>query len=391
LTEPRDFSLVLGGPLYQMWRRTRLTGGELESLHQRLVTMVTLTWVPLLLLSVAEGHAWGPGVVLPFLLDIETHAKLLLALPVLIGAELVVHRRMRPVVAQFQLRGLVPDSSQTKFDDAIAAAMRLRDSVTAEAVLIAGVYVAGVGFLWRTQVALDVASWYGVGAQGRLQPTLAGWWLGCVSLPVFQFLLFRWYFRLFIWARFLWRVSRLELNFIPIHPDRCGGAGFLSTASEAFAPVLLAQGILLAGLIAGRIVYAGARLTDFNLDLVALVTVMLFAVLGPLLVFFPQLAAVKRAGLAEYGALAQRYVHAFDRKWVRAQAPGDEPLLGSADIQSLADVGNSFEVVKGMTVVPFTRQTMLQLAVTTLAPVAPLILTLIPLSELLNRLLKVVF
>src|SRR6185436_519355 len=108
--------------------------------------------------------------------------------------------------------------------------------------MIAFVYVVGVGLVWRTQVALDVASWYGVPADGKLQPSLAGWWLGCVSLPLFQFLLLRWYFRLFIWARFLWQVSRIELNLMPLHPDRCGGLGFLSSVSYAFSPVLLAQG-----------------------------------------------------------------------------------------------------------------------------------------------------
>ena len=56
--------------------------------------------------------------------------------------------------------------------------MRLRNSVAAEVLLIAFVYVVGVGFIWRTHVALDVASWYGVAADGKLQPSLAGWWLG---------------------------------------------------------------------------------------------------------------------------------------------------------------------------------------------------------------------
>ncbi len=118
---------------------------------------------------------------------------------------------------------------------------------------------------------------------------------------------------------------------------------------------------------------------------------MVFAVLGPLLVFSPQLAAAKRAGLREYGTLAQRYVREFDQKWLRGGAPADEPLIGSADIQSLADLGNSFEVVKGMRLVPFTLRTVLQLAVVTLLPVAPLLLTMFSLEELLERLLKVVF
>ena len=168
--------------------------------------------------------------------------RLLFALPLLIVAELVVHQRMRPVVGQFVERGLIPDAARAQFDAAIASAMRLRNSITAEVLLIAFVYVVGVGFIWRTQVALDVASWYGVPVDGRLQPSLAGWWLGCVSLPLFQFLLLRWYFRLFIWARFLWQVSRIELKFVPTHPDRCGGLGFLSSVSYAFAPVLAGPG-----------------------------------------------------------------------------------------------------------------------------------------------------
>ena len=32
---PADFSLVLGGPLYQMWRRTHLSGDGLELLRRR--------------------------------------------------------------------------------------------------------------------------------------------------------------------------------------------------------------------------------------------------------------------------------------------------------------------------------------------------------------------
>ena len=304
--KPADFSLVLGGPLYQLWRGTHLAGDALQLLRRRIIAMALLAWAPLLLLSMAEGHAWGDSVRLPFLYDVELHVRLLLALPLLIVAELVVHQRMRTVVGQFLERGLIPDAARAQFDAAIASALRLRNSIAAEALLIAFVYVVGVGFIWRTLGTLDVASWYGVSVDGKWRPSLAGWWLGVVSLPLFQFLLLRWYFRLFIWARFLWQVSRIELRFVPTHPDRCGGLGFLGTVSHAFAPVLLAQGVVLAGTMANRIFYAGARLPEFKVELIGLVAVMVFAVLGPLLVFGPQLAAAKRTGLREYGTLAQR-------------------------------------------------------------------------------------
>ena len=388
LKEPHDFSLVLGGPLFHLWQRTRLAGDALQMQHRRMFVVTLVSWVPLLLLSVAEGRAWGGSVKLPFVQDVELHVRLLLALPLLIVAERVVHELMRPVVQQFVKGGLVPDAARAKFEVAVASSMRLRNSISAEVLLIAFVYSVGVGFTWRAHAALDVASWSGVAADGKWQPSLAGWWLGCVSLPLFQFLVLRWYFRLFIWARFLWQVSRIELKLMPTHPDKCGGLGFLALVSQMFAPLLLAQGTLLAGGMANRIFYAGAKLPEFRLELVGLVAVMVFAVLGPLLVFAPRLAAVKRAGLREYGTLGQRYACEFDQKWLRGGAPADEPLIGSGDIQSLADLSYSFEQVQGMRLAPFTLGTLLHLAVLTLLPVAPLMLTMISLNELFDRLLK---
>ena len=143
--------------------------------------------------------------------------------------------------------------------------------------------------------------------------------------------------------------------------------------------------------MANRIFYAGARLPEFKVELIGLVAVMVFALLGPLLVFSPQLEAAKRVGMREYGVLAQRYVREYDHKWLRGGAPPDEPFVGSGDIQSLADLANSFDVVKDMRLVPFSLTTVLQLAVTTLIPVLPLMLTMVSLEELLDRLLKIVF
>ena len=389
--EPYDFSLVLGGPLYQIFRRAHLSGGTLELLHRRIIVIALFAWLPLLILSIAEGNGWGGGVAMPFLHDVDVHVRFLIALPLLLVAELVVHKRVRPLIRQFVERGLIAETARTKFDAAVASALRLRNSVLAEVALVAFVYVVGVMLIWRTQTAVDVSSWYGAAAPGKWQPSLAGWWFGCISLPLFQFMLLRWYFRLFVWARFLWQVSLIDLKLVPIHPDRCGGLGFLANVGTAFAPLLLAQGAVLAGAIANQIFFAGAELPQFRVEIFTWVAVMLFAVLGPLLVFIPNLARTKRMGLREYGSFAHRYVHDFDRKWLRGAVSPAEPLLGSADIQSLADLGNSFEVVRSMRSVPFSKEAFFQLTALALLPLLPLLLTMIPLEELLGRLFKVVF
>jgi hypothetical protein len=108
-------------------------------------------------------------------------------------------------------------------------------------------------------------------------------------------------------------------------------------------------------------------------------------------VFAPQLAEAKRRGNREYGALAERYVREFDTKWLRGGAPADEALVGSGDIQSLADLANSFEVVRTMRFTPVTREALLRLVAATLAPLVPLALTMMSLEELLKQLLGIVF
>jgi hypothetical protein len=195
----------------------------------------------------------------------------------------------------------------------------------------------------------------------------------------------------FIWARFLWQSSRLELKLIPTHPEGAAGLGFLDQTSAAFAPLLLAHGVLLAGLMANPIFFAGAKLTDFKMEFLGGVVVLLLLVLGPLLVFSPGLMRAKRTGLREYGMLASRYVSEFDLKWVRGGATDDSQLLGSGDISSLADLGNSFQVIRDMKPFPFGKDTVIQLVVITLLPVLPLVLTMIPLKELIMKLLKAVF
>lgn len=389
--EPYDFSLVLGGPLYQLYRRARLTGDALELLRRRLVAVVSIAWVPLLVLSAWEGNAWGGAVTIPFLYDADVQARFLLALPLLVVAERIVHIRLRPVIGEFLKRDLVPEPALPRFDAAVAAATRLRNSVAAELLLIAVVYGVGVLFLWRRFVAIDVPIWYGVHGGGRLQPSLAGWWFGLVSLPLMQFLLLRWYFRLFVWTRFLWQVSRIDLDLKATHHDRAGGLGFLSLTGHAFTPLLLAQGVLLSGMMANRIFFTGARLPQFRVEIVGLVAFMLFTVLAPLLVFVPLLERVKRTALREYGGLAHRYAREFDRKWLRGGAPPDEALLGSADIQSLADLGNSLQIVKEMKLFPFNPRVVIQLGVVTLLPVLPLALTMVSLDELVQRVLRIVF
>jgi len=391
--DPRlpDFSLAEGGALDRFLRWARLSAGISGQAKLRMTVIALLAWLPLLLLSAADGSLLGVGMSVPFLMDVEVHVRLLVALPLLIFAEVEVHRRIPPLLRQFPQRGLIPGVSIESFEAAVLSARRLRDSVLAEALLICAVYGFGIFVIWRNYVALDTDTWYATVSPEGVKLTLAGMWYAFVSVPIFQFLLLRWYFRLFVWARLLWQVSRIRLLLITAHPDRSGGLGFLSTVGYAFGMLALAHGALAAGHFASLIFYDGAALPDFAVAVVLLVVVMLCLVLVPLLVFSPQLADLRQQGLLRYGALADRYVREFEAKWLSDGAPDDATLLGSGDVQSLADMGGSYEIVQSMRVAPITKQAILRVVMATLLPILPLLLTMVSFDEFLKGLVGLVF
>jgi hypothetical protein len=383
LKETPDFSLVLGGPLYQLYLRSHIAQPPLGLVHRRILAITLIAWLPLLLLSALGGNLLGGDVKVDFLHDLDAHIRFLIALPVLIAAELIVHQRVRLVVRQFVDGGIVVPEEMPKFRAAIDFAVRLRNSVALEVALIVLVYTIG-RWTWQSGTALQTGTaWFG--GPGL---TLAGYWYAYVSIPIFQFILLRWYVRLFNWFWFLWRVSRLNLRITATHPDRAGGLGFLGNSTHAFAPLLFAQGALLAGLIASRIFYGEQTLLDFQMEAGVLIGFFIVFILGPLCVFTPHLARAKRQGAREYSAFAARYVQGFEEKWIRGGT--DAQPLGTGDIQSLADLGNSYEVVRKMRVVPFGLDDVIALVVATAAPLLPLALTMMPLAELVGHLVKIV-
>ncbi|MGA7354046.1 MAG: hypothetical protein WBW76_01315 [Candidatus Cybelea sp.] len=350
-----------------------------------------LAWLPLLLLSAIDGKLLPGSVGTPFLLDLSAHIRLLVALPLFILAARVGEARILPTLQQFLVRRIVSETSVPRFEAAVASAFRLGDSIAADLLIIAIIYFFDTLVARRTYVANDVSTWYAAAAAAGSHLNAAGICYAYFSLPIFQFVLLRWYFRLFIWGRLLGQVSRLKLNLVPTHPDRVGGLGFLVMGTQVFALFAMAHGALLAGWLSTRVVIAKASLTEFKGEIVAIVAFVLFLTIAPLTVFARPLNRAKRRGIIEYGALASRYANEFRDKWIVPETDYKEPLVGSADIQSLADMAGSYEIVQTMRNVPITPQMIVGFALAALLPVAPLVLTLMPLSEILKKVAGILF
>ena len=232
--------------------------------------------------------------------------------------------------------------------------------------------------------------WYGKSAvrgpssSGLLldpQQVAPKYWYALVSLPVFQFLLFRSLWRWGIWAHLLWRLSRLRLRPIATHPDLAGGLGFLSLPSVGFAFVVAGLSATQAGVYANQIIVKDAALSSFTPNVVIFTLAAVVLALGPLLVFARHLVRCRITGGIEYDGLATDYTRLFHARWIERDQRSD--LLGSADIQSLADLESSCEVVHHMRPVPFSPMSAMLIAVAALAPMIPVALLRVPVAELL--------
>jgi hypothetical protein len=74
-----ELSLIEGGPGNALMKRLRLIRPELGAASGRTaIILALLTWLPLLVLSLIEGLAFG-GAKIPFLYDLAAHARFLVA------------------------------------------------------------------------------------------------------------------------------------------------------------------------------------------------------------------------------------------------------------------------------------------------------------------------
>lgn len=393
LTNESELYLAPGWPAIRLIHRIgirRETEGQ--SLRRRIVALVLVTWVPMCLFAILQGRALGATPRESFLLDFAVYARFFVGLPILVASDVLVGSRLRAAGLQFVREDFIRREDIPAFEQAVTRLARLRESVVATIVIV-GLAALGAWTLTVEAVGgVATSGWRSVMLpEGHaLRYSLAALWNNLVAVPVVLFLLYRWLWRILIWTTFLLDVAQLDLQLVPTHADKAGGLAFLEVAHASFAGLAFAMGAVISAGVAFRVVYEGASVASFGSLLVVLVVITVFLFLGPLLVFCPALARSRRAALASYGALVGRYNRAFQGKWIGEPDPKDDRLLGSSDIQSLADMGNSFRFVREMGIAPFGRRAVVELTFAATLPFVPLLLLVVPTSQIVDTLLKLV-
>jgi hypothetical protein len=375
-----------GGPLYGFEKRVGLVNRLPPLTRRRALAAALLTWFPLLVLSALQGRAVA-HVAVPFIRDFSTYTRFLLAIPLLLLAENILGPRIAEASSHFLSSGVLREKDRGEFEEIVARGMKSRDSVLAEIMILVLAYVLAIVSLKFT--AVHVSTWYATRTDTGESLTWAGWWLIGFCAPFFQFLTYRWIWRLFLWSVFLQRVRGLDLQLFPTHPDGAGGLGFVGEVQRFFGIILVALSIGFTGVIANNIVYDRVPLEHFAPAVAVYIVMAVLIVIAPLTVFSGMLFDLKLRGLHQYGTLATTYTGSFHRKWIQHRNPQNEPLLGTGDIQSLADLGNSFGFIDKMKLLPLDLTTVLHLVLAGLLPLTTLLLAVMPFKEILKLIFKI--
>lgn len=347
--------------------------GRPRAVHAALIA-VGATWLPIVVMAALEGD------LVSLLSDPGPHARLLLALPLLVLVPVLLDPRLAEVYRQFVGAGLVRPADREAYAALGVRSLRLRDSRLVRLVCLglAIALAAGVvGDAAPVEVGLENAPWRVDEAGGR-SPAL--WWYALVGRPIYFLVqaLFLW--RLALWWRFLWRVSRLPLALVPGHPDGAGGLGFLVTALRAFYVPAFALAAAPAGGLAALILQRQTHFADHTYALGALLA-MLVALFGaPFLFFALQLHRARRRGELAYAALAQRQLRRFEDRWVDAETERDD-LLEAPDFSAVIDLDSVVATALRVRLIPVPRRALVLLAVAAALPFAPVAALELPLRE----------
>ena len=384
MADPGGFDLVGRGPSHRVAQRFGFNLPDRPRRIRKVLLLILVTWVPLVLLSLISGHAFGHRVAVTVLHDPVILSRFLFVVPLLALAEILVARSLGVQARQFLKSGIVPERETIQLEAAQAEVIKLRESVVAEVLIL----VLALALAIVVRVVIRFGSGESTWERTAAGITLAGWWYILVSLPILFFFLLRWLWIFLLWSWFLFRVSRLGLELSPTHPDRAGGLGFLGWGLASFALVLMAISAVLSGSFAYEIVHRGSSLNILKYHIVVFVVLAIVILHAPLLVFTGRLARCRFRGLLDFGSLIGSHDRAFDERWLKSPSANRSSLLGSPDVASLADIAQVYEHVERMQLLPWDKKALTVLVAAALIPMIPLLGTVTSLTDILSMLGK---
>ncbi|MGB9433856.1 MAG: hypothetical protein WBQ89_16555 [Candidatus Acidiferrum sp.] len=374
-----EVSLVRGGPFYRAQQAIGLIHPNQWNLGRRIAVAIVISWLPLFVLTALLNFKGLDSL----FRDYRVHGRLLIAVPVLLLGEVLMETRFRAVLSHIRQAGLLEEPDLEYMDGVLATLLRSRDAYLSELAILVLVIIRIVA---SYKGLVDPTPWLARGTMDNLQLSTAGWYAVLVSAPIFDFLLGLSLWKWLLWVIYAFKLSRRKLKLVPTHPDQHGGVGFLSLTTAAFAPVAFAASTVIGATWRYDILHHGAHLMDFKLPTIALVIIVVFVALGPLIFLVPRLAVLRTEGILEYGILGQFHSRDFHEKWILHRSGHEVEFLQAPESSRLADYDRVYEKIEQLNPFPANKEDLIPLLLAVAIPAFPVIIAQIPIAIVLKDL-----
>ncbi len=382
------------GPSQKLFRKLKLTGSTDSSILRKVIFFLTLAWLPLLIFSLIDSTAYNPAIEVPLLFDFVLYVRVFLVIPLVFIAERIFNSTMYGSLNHFVESGIIADNNVDEYKSTLKIFGKYKDSGIIDLLVLVLAYsivILVLSNIWKSYgESGSLTSWqYSKDVQGQI--SLGGYWYAFITIPIYIFFFARLLWKFLLWSFVLYKISKINLNLFPTDPDRSGGLGFLGQNQLYFALLGFIQTSIFSAEIASKILYAGTVITDYKSFIIGILALFTLIIICPMMFFTNKLIKTKLNGILEYSVTSHMYVSAFHDKWIDGKNSENENLLGSADIQSLADLSGSYDIVKSMIPLPIDLRKVISLILLVTIPFSPLILFVIPLDQLFKEMAGFIF
>ena len=343
----------------------------------RAAAVILVTWIPLLILTAVQGHAIADIPRNSFLLDPVSYCRYMLAIPLLLFAERFCIPTLARVVRSFDERGLIRAEDKDAYRELLLSTRTRLNSRKVEIVLLCLVILQTVGSAVGVSGQLVDESWRGHSANGAAVLSFAGWYATLVSSPIYLLILYGWGWRLFLWGHCLFKLSKFNLRLQPNHPDHVGGLGFTLECLAVMPFLGFALTVAPAGGIADIVLFANQDLETLKPVVIGFCVLVLALMVGPLLFFSMPLNRVRTQVLAHASLTAYSQIP-LDGENADPDNMGVGPQFDAAY--------KRFEMASRMKPLLVDLKQLPPVVIGILLPVLPVLLTEVPLKDILDKL-----